>query len=283
MKISMLYDVVRWEEKSLHKSAQDKGIDLSMIDTRNITSIIGEEIPTEYGDISLQRSISYFRALYSTGTLELQGHRVVNSYSALDLTGNKLLTSLLLSKNGVRSPLTGVAFDSKSAMKLFESKFNGKAVIKPITGSWGRMIGLLKDKDAASAVFEDRTYMHPIYSVFYLQEFVNKPNRDLRAFVIGDKMIAGIYRYQLDDDWRSNTALGARAENLPITDELEDIVVKAVNCIEPGIYGVDLMETEEGYTVHEINGTMEFKNTVRLSGVDIPSKILDYIVSEARR
>jgi len=283
MKISMLYDLVRWEEKAILKRAEEKGMDIKMIDTKGMTTIIGEKIPEEFGDVSLQRSIGHFRGLYSTATLEFQGHRVMNSYKSSDLTGNKLLTSLLLSRNGIPTPMTGVAFDGDSALKLFETGMKGKAVIKPITGSWGRMMGLLKDRDAAAAVIEDRQYMHPLYSIFYLQEFVNKPGRDLRVFVVGDRAIAGIYRYQADGDWRTNTAIGGRAENLPISGEVGEMAVKAANCIGPGIYGVDLMETEKGYTVHEINGTMEFKNTVRVSGVDVPGEMLDYVISEAKR
>lgn len=154
-------------------------------------------------------------------------------------------------------------------------------MIKPVTGSWGRMVALLRDRDAAEAVLEDREHMYPpLYSVSYLQEFVEKPGRDIRVFVAGDRALAAIYRYG-GDQWRTNTARGGRAEKCPIDSELEDVAVRAARAVgPPGVYGVDVMESKDGYLVHEINGTTEFKNTVAQTGVDIPGgAIVDYALS----
>jgi [lysine-biosynthesis-protein LysW]--L-2-aminoadipate ligase len=151
------------------------------------------------------------------------------------------------------------------------------AVIKPTIGSWGRLIALLRDKDASKAVIEDREHMFPLYQVYYFEEFISRPPRDIRAIVIGDRLVAAIYRYSSPNEWKTNMALGGRAETCPLTNELEDICLKATRVMGGQVVGVDLMESKEhGLIVHEINNTTEFKNTVRVTGVDIPGLIVDF-------
>ncbi len=277
MKISMVYDLVRWEEKALLKAGQDRGMEINMVDVKDMDMDLDAPLPGEYGSVTLQRCTSYYRGLHSTAYLEFKGQKVINDFNTIDVAGNKMLTSLALVKNGVPTPKTSVAASYDTAMKQFSSKFGGRAVLKPVTGSWGRMVALLNDRTAASAVMEDREYMYPLYSIFYLQEFVKRPPRDIRTFVVGDRVIGGIYRYQSDDDWRTNTAIGGRAEKCPITQELEDISLRAARSVGKGVFGVDIMETENGYVVHEVNSTTEFKNTVRVAQVDVPGEIMDYV------
>ena len=277
MKISMVYDLVRWEEKALLKAGQDRGMEISMVDVKDMDMDLDAPLPEAYGSVTLQRCTSYYRGLHSTAYLEYKGQKVINDFNTIDVAGNKMLTSLALVKNGVPTPRTSVAASYDTAMKQFSSKFGGRAVLKPVTGSWGRMVALLNDRTAAAAVMEDREYMYPLYSIFYLQEFVKRPPRDIRTFVVGDRVIGGIYRYQSDDDWRTNTAIGGRAEKCPITPELEDISIKAARSVGKGVFGVDIMETENGYVVHEVNSTTEFKNTVRVAQVDVPGEIMDYV------
>jgi [lysine-biosynthesis-protein LysW]--L-2-aminoadipate ligase len=175
-----------------------------------------------------------------------------------------------------------VAFSPEKALEAFRM-LGGKAVIKPVVGSWGRMVALLDSYYSAKAVIEEREYMDPLYQVYYLQEFVNRPPRDIRAFVVGDQVIAAIYRNQPEGDFRTNTALGGRAENCPVTREIEDLALRAARAIGDGVYGVDMMETENGVVVHEVNGTVEFKNSVSVTGVDIPGKIIEYAVNRVKR
>ncbi len=125
--------------------------------------------------------------------------------------------------------------------------------------------------------------MEPIYQIYYLQEFVNRPPRDIRAFVVGDQVIAAIYRNQPTGDFRTNTALGGNTENCPVTVEIEELAIKAAKAIGNGVYGVDMMETEKGIVVHEVNGTVEFKNSVSVTGVDIPGKIVEFAAEVAKR
>lgn len=276
MKVSLIYDKVRWEEKSILKAAEDKHMELNMVSVKEMDMDFDSPLPDTYGDVTLQRSTSYYRGLHSTAYLEYKGQPVLNSLNVQLIAGNKMFTSLALVKNGVPTPRTSVSTDYEVAMKQFSEKFKDHAVLKPVTGSWGRMIALMNDKAAAMAVMEDREYMYPLYSIFYLQEFVKRPPRDIRIFVIGDRVVGGIYRYEMNGDWRTNTAIGGNAEKCEITNELEQIVLKAAKSVGEGIFGIDVMESENGYLVHEVNSTTEFKNTVRVTGADIPGEILEY-------
>jgi len=144
-------------------------------------------------------------------------------------------------------------------------------------------VALLKDPDSATAILEPREYMHPIQQVYYLQEKIKRPERDIRCYVIGDQAVAAIYRNAPPGEWRTNTAKGGVAENLPVTPELEEISVRAAEAVGGGAFGVDLMETDSGLVVHEVNHTTEFKNTVRVTGVDIPKLLLEYASSLVRK
>ena len=273
---------MRWEKKSLLKAANDRGIEVSMMDVKDMDMDLDSPLNETYGSVSIQRCTSYYRGLHSTAFLEYKGQLVINNLDATNTAGNKMLTSLALVKNGVPTPRTSVSTSYESAIKQFSGKFGNRAVIKPVTGSWGRMVALLNDKSAATAVLEDREYMYPLYSIFYLQEYVKRPPRDIRTFVVGGRVIGGIYRYQSESDWRTNTAIGGRAEKCEITPELEEISIRAAKSVGKGVFGIDIMETESGYVVHEVNGTTEFKNTVRVAGVDVPGEIIDYVREVAR-
>lgn len=282
MDISLIYDNVRFEEKSILKAAQDRNVNLNMVHVKSLDMDLDAPLPDSYGAITLQRCTSYYRGLHSTAYLEFKGQKVVNDLQIQQIAGNKMFTSLALIKNGVPTPKTSVSVNRDVAMEQFTSKFEESAVLKPVTGSWGRMLALMNDRAAAMSVLEDREYMYPLYSIFYMQEFVKRPPRDIRVFVVGDRVIGGIYRYQPEGDWRSNTAIGSKAERCGISGELEDLVLKAVNSIGHGIFGVDVMEGENGYTVHEVNSTTEFKNTVKIANVDVPGEIVDFLIEEAR-
>ncbi|EQB72735.1 MAG: RimK-like protein [Thermoplasmatales archaeon A-plasma] len=280
--VSILYDVLRWEEKELLKKASEMSISVVSVDIRKFSPALGDKCPKNLGDISIQRSVGFYRGLFSTAVLEHMNHRVVNTYRSLEITGNKMMTSLHLYQNGIRTPFTAFAFDEDAALRLFMERFNGEAVLKPITGSWGRMIALLKDKFAAQAVLHDRSLMHPIQSVYYFQEFVRKPGRDIRIIVAGEEIIAGMYRYQTGDEWRTNAAIGGRVEKLPKDSEIEELAIKSVSFLDTGIYGVDIMETDGGPVVNEINGTMEFRGTTAASGTDVASEMLKFVVKQEK-
>lgn len=282
MNISMIYDTVRWEEKSIFRAANRKGIELKMLNVKDIDMDFDKPLPDYYGNITLQRCTSYYRGLHSTAFLEYKKQSVLNDLKTIINAGNKMLTSLALISNGVPSPLTSVSTSYETAMKQFSEKFQGRAVLKPVIGSWGRMIALMNNPESAMALLEDREYMYPLYSIFYLQEYVKRPPRDIRIFVIGDRVVCGMYRYQPEGDWRTNAAIGGRAEKCEITTELEKISLKAARSVGNGILGVDIMESERGYLVHEVNSTSEFKTIASTTQIDIPGDILDYLLEVSK-
>ncbi|MGB9660047.1 MAG: lysine biosynthesis protein LysX [Nitrososphaerales archaeon] len=273
----MVYDYVRWEEKVIADAAKKKGVDLKLIDSKDVSLLLESDYEKEFGDVVLQRCLSYFRSLHLTATLEAKGVSVVNNFNVAIVAGNKLFTTLALLKAGIPTPQTVLSFAPESAVKSLE-KLGYPAVLKPTIGSWGRLVALLKDRDSAEAIFEDREHMFPLYQIYYIQEFVKRPPRDIRSIVIDDRVVAAIYRVSLSGNWKTNMALGAKAENCPITKELEDICARASKAIGGGILGVDCMESPDGLLVHEVNNTTEFKNTVPATGVDIPGLIIDYLV-----
>ena len=272
--LSILYDSIRWEEKALFDAAKEKGINVKMVDCKNLFINL-DNSPENYGT-TIQRCVSYYRSLHSTAALEGKGVNVINSLNTSIFAGNKLFTHMLLMKKGIPTPFSAVAFSQESALDLLDRK-GYPMVIKPTVGSWGRMIAMLKDKESAEAIIESRDAMYPIYQVYYLEEFVNRPPRDIRAIVVGDRVVAAIYRYSGEAQWKTNMALGGKAEELKVTKELEDICIKAKEAVQGQIVGVDLMESKEnGLVVHEVNNTTEYKNTVRVTGVNIPAMMIDY-------
>jgi len=275
----ILYDQLRWEEKSLIEAAKKKDIKLEVINCRENSIDLDKDEFTYCDDIILQRCVSYYNNLHSTAAFEGLGAKMINSLYTAIMCGNKLFTHMELAKSGIAIPKAFCAFSNQSAMDILNKNGYPK-VIKPVVGSWGRMVALLRDKEAAEAVIEDREHMYPLYHVFYFEEFVKRPPRDIRCIVVGNKVVAAIYRYSGDNEWKTNMALGGKAEACKVTNEMEDLCLKVAKTLKGEILGVDLMESDEnGLLVHEVNNTTEFKNTVRVTEIDIPSLIMDHMVN----
>ena len=273
--ITALYDTIRLEEKLLIESAKKNEINLEMVDCKKLSVDLNEK--KSFDSPVLQRCVSYYRNIHSTAAIEGQGVRVVNCLNTGIFAGNKLFTHMLLQKSGVPTPNATVAFSKDAAMNALDRNGFPK-IIKPTVGSWGRMVSKINDMDSAEGIIEGREAMYPIHQVHFLEEFVERPPRDIRAIVIGDTVPAAIYRNSGDGNWKTNTHLGGSAETCKITNELEEICLKAKNAVKGEIVGVDLMESnEKGLVVHEINNTTEFRNVVRVTGVDIPKLMLEYV------
>jgi [lysine-biosynthesis-protein LysW]--L-2-aminoadipate ligase len=279
-KISVLYDTIRWEEKALSEAGKKKNVNLEMVDCKQL-SLDLDKNTKQYGTV-LQRCVSYYRNLHSTAALEGLGVNVINCLNTGIFAGNKLFTHMLLQKNGIPTPFASVAFSMEAAIETLE-KHGYPQVIKPTIGSWGRMISKINDADSAEGIIESREKMYPIYQVHYLEEFVKRPPRDIRAIVVGDKVVAAIYRNSGDGSWKTNMALGGVAESCKVSNEMEEICIRAKNAVQGQIVGVDLMESKDkGLVVHEVNNTTEYKNTVRVCGVDIPSLMIDFAVNSSK-
>jgi len=273
--ITALYDTIRLEEKLLIESAKKNDINLEMVDCKKLFVNLNDK--KNFDGPVLQRCVSYYRNLHSTAAIEGQGTKVVNCLNTGIFAGNKLFTHMLLQKAGVPTPDATVAFSKDSALEAL-NKNGFPKIIKPTVGSWGRMVSKINDMDSAEGIIDGREVMYPIHQVHFLEEFVERPPRDIRVIVIGDNVAAAIYRNSGDGNWKTNTHLGGSAETCEITNELEDICIKAKDTVYGDIVGIDLMESnDKGMVVHEINNTTEFRNVVRVTGVDIPKLMLEYV------
>lgn len=282
MRLAILTSRVRVEEKLLIEALQRRGVEFDIIDDGELLFDLAQ--PGERWrayDAVFCRSVSQSRGLAVLHVLEHWGIPVFNSAATTATCNDKLLTTLALLRAGIPVPRTMLAFDEPRAIEGIET-LGYPAVIKPISGSWGRLLSRINDRDAAEAVIEHRetlgSYQHHIH---YIQEYVTKPKRDIRAFVVGDRTICAIYR--ASEHWVTNTARGAVTSNCPVTPDLDSLCIRAAQAVGGGILAVDVLEDEErGLLVNEINATMEFRNSIAPTGVDIPHEMLEYILSHVR-
>lgn len=280
-RVGMLLSRVRVEEKMLLEAFRRRGVPVEIYDDRRVVFELGERPPLEV-DIVLERCINHSRALYALRILGDAGVPCVNEYQVALICGNKLETTSVLRARGVPTPRCLAAFTPESALEAIE-RLGYPAVLKPAVGSWGRLVAKVNDREAAEALLEHKEVLGSYHhSIFYVQEYVAKPGRDIRSFVIGDRTVCAIYRRS--DHWITNTARGARASNCPVTDEVDRLSRQAALAVGGGIVAVDLLETPEGrIVVNEVNYTMEFRNTVPVTGVPIPDLVVEYVVAAAER
>ena len=272
-------DRLRTEEKLLQKKAEELGYETSMIDAK-ITSFDTDSKPEnfDFGDVVLERCVSYYRGLHFTACLEFLDIPVINKFDVANTCGNKMITSMLLKKNNIPTPKTYFSFSAETALENFEN-IGYPLVIKPIIGSWGRSVMPIKDKDTAEAVIENRQVTDgPQDRIYYLQEMIDRPPRDIRVITVGDQAVSAMYR-KSSGGFKTNIALGADPELCQITKEMEDLCEKTSKAVGGGILGIDLMEDKErGLVVHEVNNTVEFKGLVKVSEKNIPKEMIDYAV-----
>lgn len=284
MPIGIFYDQIRFEEKELFKAAESLSVPFKRLNVDDLFFTLGkrgDEIQDV--DIALLRCVSYFKSLHFSNYLESIGIRSISSFKTLQTAGNKLFASMALIKKGVKTPMTVLSFSYQSALNSL-NKVGYPAVLKPVVGSWGRLISLIGDRYSAEAILEDRQYMSPLYQIYYIQEYVEKPGRDIRATVIGGEVVSAIYRVSPPDQWKTNIALGGRSEKAEITSELAEVVLKAAEAVEGEFVGVDVLESpKEGYLVNEVNPTPEFRGSMEATGVNIPEKVIKHLVSLIRK
>jgi [lysine-biosynthesis-protein LysW]--L-2-aminoadipate ligase len=281
MKIGVLYSRVRVEEKWLFEALEKRGLAYDKLDDREAQFTLDDPGAWSQYDVVLERSLSYGRGLYACKVLNAWGIPTVNTASVADTCGDKLWTSAALHKAGVPQPRLKVAFTPASAVAAME-EIGYPVVLKPVIGSWGRMVSKINDRDAAEAILEHREALGNYQqNIFYIQEYIQKPGRDIRAFVVGDETIAAIYR--TSEHWITNTARGGKGSACPVTPELNDICVRAAQAVGGGVLAIDLLEDRQrGLLINEVNHTMEFHTSVPVTGIDIPGKVIDYVVEVGR-
>ncbi len=279
MRIGFLHSIIRTDEKLLIEAFGDMpDVELTMLDTRTLQF----EPTAERSclDAVFARDVSHSRNLCALRLYEAAGAPCVNRAEVVETCGDKLQTSLALIGAGIPHPELRVAFSPEAALEAMEA-MGYPVVLKPLIGSWGRMVAKINDRDAAEAVLEHKTSLGGWqHGVFYIQQYVEKYGRDLRAFVVGDECVAAIYR--TSSHWKTNTARGAAASACPVTPEIAELSLRAARAVGGGVLAVDLFETVNGLQVNEVNDTMEFKNSVGVTGVDIHRLTAAFVVGAAR-
>src|SRR2546428_10359542 len=274
MKIGVLCSRIRVEEKLLFEAFEQRRLPFDRIDDREV--VFDLQQPSLPYDVVLERCLHHSRALYALKVLNDWGIPTVNSYEVALTCGDKINTSAALARAGVPSPRTLIAFTPESALEAIET-LGYPVVLKPAVGSWGRLLAKISDREAAEALLEHKdtlgSYQH---AIFYIQEFVNKPARDIRSFVVGDETICAIYRES--SHWITNTARGGHARNCPVTPEIDRLSRAAARAVGGGVLAIDLLEHPDGIVVSEVNYTMEFRNSIETTGVDIPGRIVDHVL-----
>lgn len=280
LRIGVLYSRVRVEEKWIFGAMEKRGIDYERLDDRAISFDLDNPAPWRAFDAVLERSISYTSGLYALRMLNAFGVPTVNTAAVAEICGDKLTTSAMLAKAGLPQPHNATAFTPEAALEAIEA-FGYPVVLKPVVGSWGRLLAKINDRDAAEAVLEHKATLGSVqHSVFYIQEYIAKPGRDIRAIVIGDRVLTAMYRKS--EHWITNTARGGEGELCPITPEIESLCLGAAQAVGGGVLAVDLIEhPERGYLVNEINHTMEFHTMQPVSGIDIADEIVAYVMGVA--
>jgi len=292
MKIGIILNRVNFEEKQIIKSIENKGHKVVQINNQDLILSLKKEktdIIDKYGelDIIIQRSLSFTRGLYSTAILEMKGYKVINNFNCLRICGDKLLTSLKLEENGIETPYTIVTFTKEASIESIENKIKYPAIIKPIIGSWGRLIAKLDNYNSAEAIIEDREVLGDVYhKIYYLQKYIGPDDRDkneptdIRVIQLGDDAIASMGRTSIGNEFRSNIAIGGKASKYNIDLELKNLCKKIQKVIGGDFIGIDLMKTKKGYVCIEVNGTPQFKGISEVNNFNIAEKFVDFILEK---
>ena len=278
MRVGFLHSLIRPEEKLLIRELQSRpGVELVLLDDRRLVFDLRARPEV---DIVLERSINHSRAMHALRLFESVGIECINRYEVARKCGDKILTAVALQEFGVPQPETRVAFAEGSTLEAIE-QLGYPVVLKPAVGSWGRLLSRINDREAAETVIEHKAILGSYHhSIFFAQKYVEKGGRDIRSFVVGDECIAAVYR--TSEHWITNTARGGRTSNCPVTSELAEMSLRAAEAVGGGVLAVDLFETGDGLLVNEVNYTMEFRNSIDVTGVDIPEKIVSYLLSPDR-
>lgn len=208
--------------------------------------------------------------------IEEYGIRLINSRDSLEIASDKFLTSVFLEKHNIPTPKTIVCEDPHDALQMYE-ELGKDVIIKPLFGSKGIGISRLNDRGFAENVI---LTLGQLNEVFYLQEFIEHYNRDIRIFVIGNEAIAGMYR--VSDNWKTNVYAGAEVKPIELTSELKELAVKSAQITKTEIAGVDILESEEGYYVIEVNSIPGFTALQKVTDINIPEKVISYFLDDVR-
>jgi len=278
--IGILYSRIRKDEKLLLSELRERGHEVTKIDVRKQQFGL-DEAPADFEgvDVVIDRCLATSRSVYATRFIDSYDIPVINHPDTAEVCADKAKNSLALAQNGVPTPNTKVAFTKDAAMEIIED-FGYPCVLKPVVGSWGRLMAKIDNRNAAEAILEHKaTLGHYEHKVFYIQEFVEKPGRDIRVLATDGEPVAAMVRSS--DHWLTNAAKGAETDGFELDDEALDLVERASDAVGGGLLGVDLMETGDSYTVHEVNHTVEFKALDEAVETDVAGTVVDWLEETA--
>lgn len=285
MRIGFLHSRIRVEERLLIEEFERRGIEFELLDVTKFQAEIHDPTPWQRFDAVFERCVSQTQAVTAVRVLESFGIPCINPSAVIEACGDKLTTSLILARNGIPTPRVRVAVDPETALEAIEG-MGYPVVLKPAVGSWGRLLARVNDRDAAEAIVEHKATLGSVqHGVFYIQEHVDKPGRDLRVFVVGTSPIAAIERRS--EHWITNTARSGQAAGFKITPAIDDLCRRTARAMAGNagaLLAIDLLESSDGrLLVSEVNHTMEFRNSIATTGVDIPGRMIDYVLGIAEK
>lgn len=281
MIIGLVYDLLRHEERMLIEAIRSRGHGLKLVFVPEKIDFLDNSGAGENVDFAFQRCVSFYRALATTAILESRGMPVVNKYETIRDSGDKLVTTAKIVSRGLKAPRTAIAYSREGAL-IAARELGYPVVVKPIQGSWGRMIARAESEEDLLDIMDFRESMaSPHFKIHYIQQYIDKPGRDIRAFYVWGEVPTAIYR--ISNRWKTNTALGGKAAPARLTEEQVDLVIRAGEVMGGGVLGIDLLETRDGETfVGEVNAVVEFRNTVQVTGYDLAGKIVEETVRVLR-
>jgi len=277
--IGLLHTTIRGDEKLILEAAKKRNIGIKLIDVRD--EIFNRKTYKHNFGVALERCVSTVKGTHATHFFESINVRVINNSTIAAICEDKFVTSLVLQKAHVPTPGFAMVFNSPQAIKAVEEMGGFPVVIKPPLGSWGRLLAKINDIDALEAILEHKEVLgSPHQKSFYIQQYVKKPGRDIRTFVIEGETICAIYRDS--PHWITNTARGGIASNCPVTKAIASISKKASDAVGGGILSMDIFETDDGLQINEINHTTEFKNSENPTKTSISGAIVEYCIKVAK-
>jgi [lysine-biosynthesis-protein LysW]--L-2-aminoadipate ligase len=249
-------------------------------DARNLVLRADDHV-SDWG-VVLNRELALTRASYVARLLDQLQVPAINSMRAIDVCGDKYLTSLTLSHAKVTTPRARLAMGPKAALDTMD-ELCFPVVLKPLHGSWARLCVRLRDRESATAILEHREALpNPQQHVYYLQEYVDNIERDIRVIVVGNFVVGAMYR--CSSDWRHNAALGAKGVAFEPADGLRSLALAAAEAVGGDVVGVDIVEDRDGaYHVLEVNHSVEFQEFEAATGIDVAAAIVDHALATAAR
>jgi RimK family alpha-L-glutamate ligase len=239
----------------------------------NLATDIDAMITRPIGRGSLEEILFRMNLLHR---LERLGLLIINPPLAIERSVDKYNSLTLFHENGLPVPRTAVTESHDEALECFH-ELGGDVVVKPLFGSRGVGAARINDPDIAARIFRTISFHH---GVLYLQQFVNHGGSDIRAFVIGDQVVAAMRR--VSANWKTNVSLGAKPVPLNLSEELEKLAIKAAKVIGCKVTGVDLIEGPDGPVLIELNSQPGWRGLQSVTKINIADEIISYILSELK-